>query len=137
MVASTHPYDGRRNVVQGQTGNVTSSPRLGGLVVKAGIVNLVGDDRTLIYGALLWTADKATRANTRGRSGPRRGSVRSGMERRGSKCLAGAERSGVTDGGQREDLKNRSAARHRAAPPRQAKEAERNGQEGRAADRQT
>ena len=57
MVASTHPYDGRRNVVQGQTGNVTSSPRLGGLVVKAGIVNLVGDDRTLIYGALLWMTD--------------------------------------------------------------------------------
>ncbi|MER9080768.1 conjugal transfer protein TraD [Mesorhizobium sp. M0895] len=31
---------------------------LGGLVVKAGIVNLTGDDRATIYGALLWMADK-------------------------------------------------------------------------------
>lgn len=31
---------------------------LGGLVVKAGIVDLVEDDRALIYGALLWMADK-------------------------------------------------------------------------------
>ncbi|HWT36701.1 MAG TPA: conjugal transfer protein TraD, partial [Paraburkholderia sp.] len=31
---------------------------LGGLVVKAGIVNLTGDDRVAIYGALLWIADK-------------------------------------------------------------------------------
>jgi hypothetical protein len=31
---------------------------LGGLVVKAGLVNLTGDDRTLILGALLWAADK-------------------------------------------------------------------------------
>ncbi|WP_316213470.1 MULTISPECIES: conjugal transfer protein TraD [unclassified Bradyrhizobium] len=31
---------------------------LGGLVVKAGIVNLTGDDRAAIYGALLWMADK-------------------------------------------------------------------------------
>jgi hypothetical protein len=31
---------------------------LGGLVVKAGIVDLVGDDRATILGALLWTADK-------------------------------------------------------------------------------
>ncbi|BCH09971.1 conjugal transfer trad family protein [Mesorhizobium sp. 131-3-5] len=31
---------------------------LGGLVVKAGIVELTGDDRATIYGALLWTADK-------------------------------------------------------------------------------
>ena len=31
---------------------------LGGLVVKAGIVNLTGDDRAMIYGALLWMADK-------------------------------------------------------------------------------
>jgi hypothetical protein len=27
---------------------------LGGLVVKAGIVDLSGDDRAMIYGALLW-----------------------------------------------------------------------------------
>lgn len=31
---------------------------LGGLVVKAGIVNLTSDDRTVIFGALLWMADK-------------------------------------------------------------------------------
>lgn len=31
---------------------------LGGLVAKAGIVDLTGDDRTMIYGAMLWMADK-------------------------------------------------------------------------------
>jgi Conjugal transfer protein TraD len=31
---------------------------LGGLVVKAGIVDLTGDDRALIYGALIWMAEK-------------------------------------------------------------------------------
>jgi len=31
---------------------------LGGLVVKARIVGLTGDDRAMIYGALLWMADK-------------------------------------------------------------------------------
>jgi hypothetical protein len=31
---------------------------LGGLVVKAGVVDLTGDDRATIYGALLWMADK-------------------------------------------------------------------------------
>ena len=31
---------------------------LGGLVVKAGIVDLTGDDRAIILGALLWIADK-------------------------------------------------------------------------------
>ncbi len=31
---------------------------LGGLVVKAGIVDLTNDNRVLIYGALLWMADK-------------------------------------------------------------------------------
>jgi hypothetical protein len=31
---------------------------LGGLVVKAGIVELTGDDRATIFGALLWSADK-------------------------------------------------------------------------------
>ncbi len=31
---------------------------LGGLVVKAGIIDLTGDDRAIIYGALLWVADK-------------------------------------------------------------------------------
>ncbi|WP_430448210.1 conjugal transfer protein TraD [Rhodophyticola sp.] len=31
---------------------------LGGLVVKARVVELTSDDRALIYGALLWIADK-------------------------------------------------------------------------------
>jgi hypothetical protein len=31
---------------------------LGGLVFKAGIVELTGDDRATIFGALLWMADK-------------------------------------------------------------------------------
>ncbi|TIN90664.1 MAG: conjugal transfer protein TraD [Mesorhizobium sp.] len=31
---------------------------LGGLVVKAGIVDLTADNRAIIFGALLWMADK-------------------------------------------------------------------------------
>ncbi|MBN9254819.1 MULTISPECIES: conjugal transfer protein TraD [unclassified Mesorhizobium] len=31
---------------------------LGGLVVKAGIVELTNDDRAIIYGAMLWIAGK-------------------------------------------------------------------------------
>jgi hypothetical protein len=31
---------------------------LGGLVVKAGIVDLTGDDRATILGALIWMAEK-------------------------------------------------------------------------------
>jgi Conjugal transfer protein TraD len=31
---------------------------LGGLVVKAGIVDLTNDDRALIFGALIWMAGK-------------------------------------------------------------------------------
>jgi len=31
---------------------------LGRLVVKAGIVDLTGDDRAVIYGAMLWIAEK-------------------------------------------------------------------------------
>lgn len=31
---------------------------LGGLLVKAGVVELTGDDRAILYGALLWMADK-------------------------------------------------------------------------------
>ncbi|MBV9561574.1 MAG: conjugal transfer protein TraD [Bradyrhizobium sp.] len=31
---------------------------LGGLVVKSGIVDLTGDNRTTIFGALLWMADR-------------------------------------------------------------------------------
>ena len=31
---------------------------LGGLVVKAGVVDLTGDDRAIILGALFWMAEK-------------------------------------------------------------------------------
>lgn len=31
---------------------------LGGLVVKARVVDLTGDDRAMIYGALIWVAEK-------------------------------------------------------------------------------
>ena len=31
---------------------------LGGLVVKAGIVDLTSDDRAMIYGAMIWMAKK-------------------------------------------------------------------------------
>ncbi|MCP3417952.1 conjugal transfer protein TraD [Bradyrhizobium brasilense] len=31
---------------------------LGGLVMKAGVVDLTGDDRAIILGALLWMAEK-------------------------------------------------------------------------------
>lgn len=31
---------------------------LGGLVVKAGLIDLTDDDRAMLYGAFLWTADK-------------------------------------------------------------------------------
>lgn len=31
---------------------------LGGLVVKAGIVDLTSDDRVMIYGAMIWMAEK-------------------------------------------------------------------------------
>jgi hypothetical protein len=31
---------------------------LGGLVVKAGIVELTGDDRIMIFGAMIWIAEK-------------------------------------------------------------------------------
>ena len=42
---------------------------LGGLVVKAGIVDLTGDDRATILGALLWMADKLK--SDQARAGPR------------------------------------------------------------------
>ena len=31
---------------------------LGGVVVKAGLINLIGNDRATMLGALLWIADK-------------------------------------------------------------------------------
>lgn len=31
---------------------------LGGLILKAGIVDLTGDDRIMIFGAMIWIAEK-------------------------------------------------------------------------------
>lgn len=31
---------------------------LGGLVIKAGIVDLTGDDRAMIYGGMIWMVEK-------------------------------------------------------------------------------
>ncbi|WP_315784240.1 conjugal transfer protein TraD [Bradyrhizobium sp. SZCCHNPS1003] len=45
---------------------------LGGLVVKAGVMDLIGDDRPTIFGALLWMADKLKSGQGKGheRCGP-------------------------------------------------------------------
>ena len=56
---------------------------LGGLVVKAGIVDLTGDDRAMIFGALLWMRRQAQKRS--GRKGARalgrkgKASVRCGL----------------------------------------------------------
>ncbi|HEX2656155.1 MAG TPA: conjugal transfer protein TraD [Xanthobacteraceae bacterium] len=42
---------------------------VGGLVVKAGIVDLTGDDRATILGALLWIAEKLKGDQRLGRTG--------------------------------------------------------------------
>jgi Conjugal transfer protein TraD len=55
---------------------------LGGLVIKAGIVDLTGDDRATIFGALLWMADKLqSDQGERAHTGSRRGSRRSRQTR--------------------------------------------------------
>ena len=49
---------------------------LGGLVVKAGIVDLTGDDRSTILGALIWIAERTKGRSARtgpARSGPAKG----------------------------------------------------------------
>ena len=91
---------------------------LGGLVVKAGIVDLTGDDRATIFGALLWTADKLRSAqgeHARRLDETREDGVRGGGQRRKAHRLAGTAGPGMTDGGRRRDPKYRSVARHRAA----------------------
>ena len=92
---------------------------LGGLVVKAGIVDLTGDDRAMIYGALLWMADKLKSdqgEHARGALG-RKGKQAFETEQKEGAPTASQDQQdrGVTDGGRRGDLKYRSAARHRAA----------------------
>jgi hypothetical protein len=41
---------------------------LGGLVVKARVVDLTGDDRAIILGALLWMADKLSNQSEQARA---------------------------------------------------------------------
>ena len=53
---------------------------LGGLIVKAGLIELIGDDRALLYGAFL-----AVASTLRGDNGER---ARSGWRQRGSEAFA-------------------------------------------------
>jgi hypothetical protein len=65
---------------------------LGGLVVKAGIVDLTGDDRATIFGALLWMADKLQSDQGGGTSAlgrQRNGDIRWGTGDRCAHHLAG------------------------------------------------
>ena len=93
---------------------------LGGLVVKARVVDLTGDDRAIILGALLWMADKlkSNQGEQARALWAAKGKGAFAVET-GDRCahhLAGnAAGSGMTDGGRRGDSKYRSAARHRAA----------------------
>ena len=88
---------------------------LGGLVIKAGIVDLTGDDRAMIYGALLWMADRLqsdqgrTRAKPLGRKGE--AGVRGGIQGRDAHRFTESNTgSSVTNGRWRGDSKYRSAA---------------------------
>jgi hypothetical protein len=95
---------------------------LGGLVVKARIVDLTGDDRAIILGALLWMADrlKSNQGEQARALWAAKGKEAFAVERAtdAPHHLAGnATGSRMTDGGQRGDSKYRSAARHRAAWP--------------------
>lgn len=90
---------------------------LGGLVVKAGIVDLTNDDRAMIFGAMIWMAEKLKSEGgdyARYMDETRKDSVRDGASGRPERQSAAAAESGVTDGGRRGDLTYRSAARHRA-----------------------
>ena len=60
---------------------------LGGLVVKAGLVDLADDDRAMLYGAFLWMADKlrsedGAHAAASGSSDGRGGTGKAGRDRR-------------------------------------------------------
>jgi hypothetical protein len=92
---------------------------LGGLVVKARVVDLTGDDRATILGALLWMADKlkSNQGEQARALWAAKGKGAFAVEQAtDAPHLAGnATGSGMTDGGRRGDSKYRSAARHRAA----------------------
>jgi hypothetical protein len=91
---------------------------LGGLVVKARVVDLTGDDRAIIFAALdsrqAQKQSRQTGASALGRKG--KGVIRCGTGDRWANHLAGnAAGSGITESGRRGDSKYRSAARHHAA----------------------
>ncbi len=69
---------------------------LGGLVAKAGLVELTGDDRAAIYGALLTAADRLrdedARADARPLGPPRASRLRGGNGREGRKGRRGLKR---------------------------------------------
>ena len=67
----------------------------GRLVVKAGVVDLTGDDRTMIYGAMIWMAEKL-----RSEDGER---ARELWAEKGKEAFAGGgrEQLGVAHAGQR------------------------------------
>ena len=91
---------------------------LGGLVVKARVVDLTGDDRAIILGALLWMADKlkSNQGEQARALWAAKGKEAFALERAtDAPTISHATGSGMTDGGRREDSKYRSAARHRAA----------------------
>ena len=93
---------------------------LGGLVVKARVVDLTGDDRAIILGALLWMADKLkSNQGEQARALWAAKGIQALAVERADRCayhLAGSARGwGVTDGGRRGNSKYRSAGRHRAA----------------------
>lgn len=65
---------------------------LGGLVVKAGVVDLTNDDRAVIYGALLWMADKL--------KSEQGGQARSQWAGKGKEAFAAERPAGAHDGTQ-------------------------------------
>jgi len=91
---------------------------LGGLVVKARVVDLTGDDRAIILGALLWMADKlkSNQGEQARALWAAKGMEAFAVERATDAPTISQETpQGMTDGGRRGDSKYRSAARHRAA----------------------
>jgi hypothetical protein len=85
-------------------------------------VDLTGDDRAMIYGAMIWMAEKLKSEDGEHARDTmdetRKDGVRDGASGRPERQSAAAAGSGVTDGGRRGDPTYRSAARHRAATPR-------------------
>jgi hypothetical protein len=91
---------------------------LGGLVVKARVVDLTGDDRAIILGALLWMADKlkSNQGEHARALWAAKGKEAFAVEQATDALTISQETgSDMTHGGRRGDSKDSSAARHRAA----------------------